>query len=275
MSEDDKNIIDPARFQRRVLERRREWTQSHKNLVEEYPSEPPDAHRTDESMKDAYSTLSLRRALFRYMQTIHPNDEFSDETIRQYRRIDPKVRILTDEIDERMQEDSELANLGLDQESIQKQEREETGRIVKKELENAIGDVEYGKNPSLLLIDKQALTEEQEISNNPARAYERSMTQSLQREMGRELKRAFDPNRTRPQREEDTVSEELDVDVEPKTKEPTGKYRDVVSQRQAAYDEISAAAERLLPKDNAWIAAKHREDFDRILARKLRDTYED
>jgi len=269
MSSNEKNIIDPAKYQKRVIERRRAWTQQHKNLVEEYPEVVPDAHQSDEAMEQAYSTLSLRRALFRYMTEIHPNDEFSDETIRQYRNIDKNVRILTDEIDERMREDGELANLGLDTETVQKEEREEVGKIVKKELENAIGDVEYGKNPSLLLIDKQALTEEQEISNNPARAYERSMTQQLQRQMGRELKRAFDPHRTRPQREEDSVSEELDV--EPKTKEPTGKYRDVVA---VAEEEIVQAMNRLLPVDDSRIAERHRKEFDRYLAKKLSEVYE-
>jgi predicted transcriptional regulator with HTH domain len=262
MSENKKNIIDPNEYQRRVLERRVKWSQ-------EYPDLAPEKHRRDESMKDAYSTLSLRRSLFRYMTEIHPNDEFSDEVVRQYRRIDPKVRILTDEIDKRMEEDNELANLGLDQESIQKQEREETGRIVKKELENAIGDVEYGKNPSLLLIDKQALDEEGEIANNPARVYEQSMTQQLQRQMGRELKRAFDPNRTRPQREEDTISEELDV--KPVQKTPTGRYHDVVASSEA---EIRAAIERLLPIDNHIIIERHREEFDRYLAKKLGEVYE-
>jgi len=262
MSQNEKNIIDPAKYQKRVIERRRAWTQGHKNLVEEYPSAPPDAHQSDESMKRAYSVLSLRRALFRYMEQVHPNEEFGDEVIRQFRRLDKNVRIMTDELDERVQEDNELAKLGLDPETVQKEEREEVGKIIKKELENAIGDVEYGKNPSLLLIDRQALTEEQEISNNPSRIYERSMTQSLQRQMGRELKECIKPKRSRVRPESDSVSEELDTT--PTQKTPSGRYKDVVA---VAESEIIEAMHRLLPVDNERIVELHREELDRYLAK--------
>jgi hypothetical protein len=270
MSQNEKNIIDPTKYQKRVIERRRAWTQGHKNLVEEYPSAPPDAHQSDESMKHAYSVLSLRRALFRYMEQVHPNEEFGDEVIRQFRRLDKNVRIMTDELDERMQEDEELSRYMPSPEVVSAQKRESTQKIIKHELENAMGTTEGGSSPALVLIDRAGLNEESEIANNPSRFYEQSMTQQLQRQMGRELKKAFEPKRERLRKpESDSVSEELDNPSE--QRQPTGKFKDVVG---VAEQEITAAISRLLPADNYLIAEKVRKEYDEYLARKVREAYE-
>lgn len=270
MSKNEKNIIDPAKYQRRVMERRARWAQ-------EYPSLSNPAYNKDEAMQDAYGTFAIRRALFRYLVDVKHDDDDSIENVRQYRRLDPTVRIMTDEIDERVAEDQELARL-MPNES---DEREETGKVIKRELSNAFGDNEG----SMILIDRAMIEEEHAINSNPARRFEQTMQQQIGRAVGKELKRAFEPKRQRLSKpEQDTVSEELDV--EPRTEKPGGRFKDVVgsdgnltpSQRiglmQVAEEEIRAAIVRLSPVDNYIIAEKHRKDIDDYLAKKMGEDHE-
>ncbi len=256
MSE-SKNIIEKTKA---VMERRRQW-------AEEYPQWAPPKHREDEAMEDAYSFLNLRRELFRYIEEVKRDSDRSVENIRNYRRVDRNVFELTNELDRRMEEDNELAKDMPNPKVVASEKREATQQVIKRELSNALGNLE---GDTLVLIDRGELAEEHAINSNPARFYEKSMTQSLQRQMGRELKKAFAPKRSRVRPESDTISEELDV--EPVQKEPTGKFRDVVG---AAESEIVEAMNRLLPVDNDQIVLNHREAFDRYLARKMRDAYED
>jgi hypothetical protein len=213
------------------------------------------------------------------------DEDDSDSNVKEYGGRDPRVRKWMQEVDTRLEEDAILENLEKDPSD---DERLKEQKVIKRELENALGGVEYGSNPTLVLIDRETLDEEYKFARNPARVYEQSMQQQLGRQLGRELKKAFEPKRSRSRPEEDTVSEELDV--EPEQRQPTGKYRDVVAVVETplrmhietprepvevfAEEEILQAMHRLLPITDDELVRKHKEAFDQYLAKKMRDAYE-
>jgi hypothetical protein len=145
-------------------------------------------------------------------------------------------------------------------------------------LENALGNLE---GDSLVLISRGELAEEHAINSNPARFYEKSMTQSLQRQMNRELRKAFEPKRVRVSTpEEDGVSEELDKPAV--QRQPTGRFKDVVGLSGTheylvdnMVSEINAAVKRLLPSSDDVIAQTVKEDYQRYLDRKYCEAGED
>jgi len=265
------NIIEKTR---KVYERRRKWS-------EEYPQWAPPAHRKDEAMKEAYSYLNLQRALFQYIENVKHDSDRSVENIREYRRFDRNVFELTNELDRRLAEDQELSKDAPNPEVVASEKREATQQVIKKELSNAFGNLE---GDTLVLVDRGELEEEHEINSNPARRFEQSMQQQLGRQLGRELKKAFEPKRQRLSNPEtDTVSEELDV--EPETRQPTGKFKDVVGSdafshsqkialKEVAEEEIVQAMHRLLPVTDEELVKKHKEAFDEYLAKKMDDAYE-
>jgi hypothetical protein len=269
----NKNIIEKTR---KVYERRKAW-------AEEYPQFAPPAHREDESMKDAYSFLNLRRVLWQYIEEVKFDSDRSIENIREYRRLDRNVFELTNELDRRLEEDQELSKDAPNPDVAASEKREATQKVIMRELESALSS---GGEDSLILLTKEEIDEEAAIMRNPARKFEQTRQAELGRTLSKELKRAIAPKISRPRIEEDSVSEELDT--EPETRTPTGRYRDVVGSatlgmhienpRQPlqvfAEEEIINAMHRLLPVTDDELVKKHKEAFDEYLAKKMDDAYE-
>lgn len=213
--------------------------------------------RAHPAFANAGNSRNLHEKLKFYLRVAKHEEDDSTVTIRKYESMgNPVVSEVLAEIRRRAEEDDEIENEKPDPQEV----RKARGKAVKKELQKTLDQ----RPDTLILLSRADLESEAELAANPARAFEKTPTQELLRTANKELKSVLQRS-SRPKIEEDVVSEELDV--EPITKEPTGRFEDVTGKplpdpHKASMDdlneEMKKAIERLAPSDN-YLNAEFRE----------------
>ena len=214
-----------------IFERRKRWDAAH-----------PYASRGVVGI----SARQLKENLMYHMRVVKKEDD-SDIAVRQMMKWDSSVREWGEEIDLRLSEDNEITR---HLSPLLKKAGDAAWVLVSKEIKDF--DLQHEIDGASIILPTGARDEE-----GPGDALQNRVNSELQRKMG--LKPGV---KIRVGNKEYTTSDELDV--EPKTVEPSGKIKDVTGQ---AYNEIAVAAAKIIPIDSVITArarkrAKTRRDME-------------